>query len=152
MFSSKQLNEEQIALLHQWAADGATISDMQRRISEEFGHRITYMDTRFVILDLGITLITELKPEEKVVEAEPDDSMGDPATNPNDPTTVIVSRDEITIPGTMFSGKVRFSDGENGLWYVDDTGRLGLDPDTPGYRPQQSDIAAFQSELKKILR
>jgi hypothetical protein len=52
----------------------------------------------------------------------------------------------------MFSGKVRFSDGENALWYVDETGRLGLDPDTTGYRPSQEDIIAFQAELKKLVR
>ncbi len=151
MFSSKQLNQEQIDLLHQWAASGATMSDLQRRISEEFGQRITYMDTRFLILDLGITLVSEVAPEEKA-ETPADDLQDDSlAPSPSD-GTVSVTRDEITIPGTMFSGKVRFSDGENALWYVDEMGRLGLDPDTPGYRPQQADIAEFQAELKRMLR
>ena len=63
-----------------------------------------------------------------------------------------VIRDEIVIPGMMFSGKVSFSDGEKALWYVDEAGRLGLDPDTAGYRPIQEDIIAFQNELKQMLR
>jgi hypothetical protein len=52
----------------------------------------------------------------------------------------------------LYSGKVVFSDGARAMWYVDETGRLGLDPDTPGYRPTQEDIAVFQNELKKLLR
>jgi hypothetical protein len=151
MFSSKQLSDEQKFAIHAWAADGATMSDIQRRITEEFGHRITYMDTRFLVLDLGITLKQEPKPEEKKAD-EP--SLADAADVSDSSTTsgVTVTRDEITIPGTMFSGKVSFSDGENALWYVDDTGRLGLDSDTPGYRPSQEDIVSFQVELKKLVR
>jgi hypothetical protein len=151
MFSSKQLSDDQKNAIHAWAADGATMSDIQRRITEEFGHRITYMDTRFLVLDLGITLKQEPKAEEK---QQADPSAADDAVGSDSSTTggVTVTRDEITIPGTMFSGKVRFSDGENALWYVDETGRLGLDADTTGYRPSQEDIISFQVELKKLVR
>jgi hypothetical protein len=151
MFSSKQLTDEQKNAIREWAADGATMSDLQRRITEEFGHRITYMDTRFVILDLGITLKQEPQPEEK---KDPDPSVidGVEMSDLSAINGVTVSRDEITIPGTMFSGKVYFSDGQRAFWYVDDTGRLGLDPDTTGYRPSEDDIKVFQAELKKLLR
>ncbi|TAE91167.1 MAG: hypothetical protein EAZ81_07425 [Verrucomicrobia bacterium] len=56
MFSSKQLSDEQKATLHQWADDGATMAEIQKRMNEEWQLRLTYMDTRFLILDLGITL------------------------------------------------------------------------------------------------
>ncbi len=55
-------------------------------------------------------------------------------------------------PGTMISGKVTFSDGENAAWYMDQTGRLGLDPSTIGYRPTERDVLAFQVELQRLAR
>jgi hypothetical protein len=150
MFSSKQLSDEQKATLHQWADDGATMAEIQKRMNEEWQLRLTYMDTRFLILDLGLTLKTEVKEEPKPAADEevssdlPDASLGGGA--------VQVSRDEIVIPGMLFSGKVIFSDGHRAAWYVDETGRLGLDPQVPGYRPSQEDIMAFQEQLRSMLR
>lgn len=149
MFSSKQLTEDQKNTIRTWADQGANMSDIQRRMEEEFSLRVTYMDTRFLILDLGITLQEPSKEEPKK------DPVTDEQNLPfgeGEASTVQVTRDELTIPGTMYSGKVLFSDGEKALWYVDETGRLGLDPDTTGYRPSQEDIMAFQMELKKLLR
>ena len=65
---------------------------------------------------------------------------------------VHVSMDQIAMPGTLVSGKVTFSDGETGRWYMDQEGRLGLDPDTMGYRPPQEDIASFQEQLRNLMR
>jgi hypothetical protein len=145
MFQTKQLSEEQKATIHQWAEDGATMADIQRLINETWEIRITYMDTRFLILDLGITLKQELKEEPK--KEEPAD-----ATLDENFRSVQVDRDAIVIPGMLYSGKVVFSDGARAMWYVDETGRLGLDPDTPDYHPTPEDIAVFQNELKKLLR
>ena len=146
MFSTSQLSEDQKNAIRQWAEDGAQMAEIQKRMNDEWQLRVTYMDTRFLILDLGITLKTEVKEEpkkEEPVSGEDADAVaGD----------VRVSRDEIVIPGMLFSGKVVFSDGEKALWYVDETGRLGLDPDTSGYRPNQDDIIAFQTQLKQMLR
>lgn len=146
MFSTSQLSEDQKNAIRQWAEDGAQMAEIQKRMNDEWQLRVTYMDTRFLILDLGITLKTEVKEEPKKEEPvsgeDADAAAGD----------VHVSRDEIVIPGMLFSGKVVFSDGEKALWYVDETGRLGLDPDTSGYRPNQDDIIAFQTQLKQMLR
>lgn len=144
MFQTSQLSDDQKNAIRQWAEDGATMADIQKRMNELWQLRVTYMDTRFMILDLGITLKPEVKEEPKVETPVVNDDAVEGG--------VMVKQDEIVIPGMMFSGKVRFSDGENALWYVDNTGRLGLDPDTPGYRPVQEDIIAFQNELKKMLR
>ena len=145
MFQTKQLSEEQKATIHQWAEDGATMADIQRLINETWEIRITYMDTRFLILDLGITLKQELK--EKPKKEEPAD-----ATLDENFRSVQVDRDAIVIPGMLYSGKVVFSDGARAMWYVDETGRLGLDPASPDYHPTPEDIAVFQNELKKLLR
>ena len=50
------------------------------------------------------------------------------------------------------SGRTTFSDGETAAWWLDQTGRLGLDPSTAGYRPNQQDVMAFQVELEKLAR
>lgn len=145
MFSSSQLSDDQKNAIRAWAEEGAQMAEIQKRMNDLWQIRVTYMDTRFLILDLGITLKQEVKEEPKPEEppvADADASEG----------AVRVSRDEIVIPGMMFSGKVQFCDGEKALWYVDESGRLGLDPDTPGYRPTQDDIIAFQTQLKQILR
>ncbi len=60
---------------------------------------------------------------------------------------VKLSTDLITRPGCLASGKVTFSDGKEGSWYLDGTGRLGIVPPEPGYQPSPQDIPAFQRQL-----
>ncbi len=142
MFSTSKLTPEQKDALKQWAAEGASMSDLQRHLKEDFGHTLTYMDTRFLILDLGIELIETPKAEQKKEEK--------PALVPTG--CVTTTMDSLTLPGAMVSGKVTFSDGETGVWMLDQTGRPGLDPDTEGYRPTQEDIMAFQTQLRDLIQ
>jgi hypothetical protein len=64
---------------------------------------------------------------------------------------VTVTMDALTRPGALVSGKATFSDGETAIWMLDQSGRPGLDPDTPGYRPTQADIMAFQQQLRVLI-
>ena len=64
---------------------------------------------------------------------------------------VAMKVDEITKPGTLVSGTVTFSDGGKAAWYLDQTGRLGMNPETPNYRPPEPDINEFQIALDKEL-
>ena len=148
MFSSSQLSDDQKNTIRQWAEEGAQMAEIQKRMNDLWQIRVTYMDTRFLILDLGITLKTEVKEEPKKEEPTAETTLDADV----EAGAVRVSRDEIVIPGMMFSGKVQFSDGEKALWYVDESGRLGLDPDTSGYRPTQDDIVAFQTQLRQLVR
>jgi hypothetical protein len=143
MFSASKLSPEQIDALRQCAAAGGTMSDLQKLLKESHGISITYMDTRFLILDLGIELIEESHDEPVKTE------LDKPAPVPTG--TVSVTMDTLTLPGSMVSGKVTFSDGETGVWMIDQTGRPGLDPDTPGYRPTQEDIMEFQIQLRALI-
>lgn len=142
MFSSKQLSEDQIATIKSWVADGAQLPEIQKRITEEFKITVTYMDTRFVILDLGIELIEEKKeePAPEVVKT----------LVPTGKTTVTM--DSIAVPGTMVSGKVEFSDGETAVWSLDQSGSPSLDPSTPDYQPTQEDIMEFQTQLRSLIQ
>jgi hypothetical protein len=60
--------------------------------------------------------------------------------------------DSLTLPGALVSGKVTFSDGETAVWMLDQSGRPGLDPDTPDYRPTAEDIQAFQTQLRDLIQ
>ncbi len=142
MFSATKLTPEQIEALRQWAAEGASMSDLQRHVKEDFGHSITYMDTRFLILDLGIELIEEPKVEPEKLEK--------PAPIPTG--VVTTTMDTLTLPGALVSGKVSFSDGETAIWMLDQTGRPGLDPDTEGYHPSAADIKEFQIQLRDLIQ
>ena len=62
-----------------------------------------------------------------------------------------VTLDEVTRPGAAVSGRIVFSDGEQGMWMIDQMGRPGLDTDTPGYRPSEEDLMAFEKELRRLL-
>jgi len=145
MFSASKLTDEQKSSLKQWAAEGASIADLQKRMKDDFGISITYMDARFLVLDLGIEIVEVKKEEKKPAEEE---ILSAPV-----PTgAVTVTMDNIALPGAMISGKVTFSDGETGIWMLDQYGRPGLDADTPGYRPTQEDVIEFQKQLSELVR
>jgi len=144
MFSASKLSDDQKTALHAWAAEGASIADLQKRLKEEFDIAITYMDARFMVLDLGIELQDTPKEEAKPAADEPNKPV---------PTGVVtVTMDSLALPGSLVSGKVSFSDGETAIWMLDQYGRPGLDADTPGYRPSPEDIVDFQKQLAELVR
>jgi hypothetical protein len=154
-----QLTEEQKQQVVRWIADGAKLADVQRRLADEFDVRLTYMETRFLIDDLHVTpkdapapaaaptLAGPVAPAAAgtATEVLPPDSPG------SKPGRVAMKVDEITRPGAVVSGQVTFSDGGKALWYLDQMGRLGMQPDQPGYRPPEADIAEFQVALDQEL-
>jgi hypothetical protein len=144
MFSAKQLTEAQKTSLHQWAAEGASIADLQNRMKDEFQIGMTYMDARFMVLDLGIEIQTEKDEEPQVAESL--------ELKPEPTGYVEVTMDSIAMPGALVSGKVTFSDGATAVWLLDQQGRPGLDPDTPGYRPSEEDVIDFQKQLSEMIR
>ena len=170
MFNAKKLTEDQTSTIKQWAADGAQLNDIQKKIEGEMDLKITYMDVRFLVLDLEIT-IRDIEAEEAVKKAEEDALKGPdeialevvepdlsgitegdvdvlpPATAVN---SVVVTVDSIAKPGLMASGRVTFSDGETGDWYIDEAG-LGINPDNDDCEPTRSDIESFQLELRRLM-
>ena len=146
MFSASKLSEEQKSSLKQWAAEGATIADLQKRVKDDFGISITYMDARFLVLDLGIEIQEATKEEKKPAGEEVLSAAATPAGG------VSVTIDNIALPGALVSGKVTFSDGETGIWMLDQYGRPGLDADTPGYQPSREDVMEFQKQLSELVR
>ena len=140
------LTDDQKAAISKWIGEGATLSDIQKRLKEEFQISLTYLETRLLADDLKLALREPERPVEPPPLPTPD------KTPPTGSGKVSVTIDQITRPGAMVSGRATFSDGQTAEWYLDQTGRLGLNPSTPGYRPSQQDVMDFQIELEKLAR
>ena len=153
MVNVSDLSNEQVEIVKGWVAEGAQMADVQKRLKDDFGINATYMDTRFLSLDLALTFqVDEEEPKAPdVVEsplAQEEPQLG--ATEP-DGASVVATLDQVARPGSMVSGTVTFSDGMKGLWLIDEMGRPSIDPDQPGYQPSEADLVSFQAELKGLL-
>ncbi|MFZ9201854.1 MAG: hypothetical protein ACO23N_05450 [Opitutales bacterium] len=154
------LTTEQRTQVARWVSEGATLSQVQQRLQSELGISMTYMDVRFLVDDLNLTLID--KPEPKAEEAVtmkaadvPADAAPAPAaTAPGTTGKVSISVDTIAQPGYMVTGSVIFSDGEKAMWAIDMEGRPRMSATTPNYRPTPADIQEFQvlldAEFRKL--
>jgi hypothetical protein len=140
------LTEDQRAAISKWIEDGASLPDIQKRLKEEFQISLTYLETRLLADDLKLALKEPERPIEPPALPTPEKAAPSPTGK------VSVTIDQITRPGAMVSGRATFSDGQSAEWYLDQTGRLGLNPSTPGYRPSQQDVVDFQVELEKLAR
>ena len=148
--SSTEPNSEQKMEIAKWIADGMGLSDVQKRINQDFGIVMTYMDVRFLVDDLDLTLTDPTKPE----PAKQDDDVSylineDPLPSGG---SVQIEVDGVTPPGAMASGSVTFSDGESKKWTIDQFGRLGMTGGKSDYKPSDEDVMEFQQQLEKALR
>jgi len=147
-----QLTDTQKQTVAGWAKDGLSLSEIQKSLESEFGITMTYMDVRFLVLDIGC----EIQDKGKHAGAEAKNSVEDSDPDPGIPDdgepafgSVSVDIDRVVKAGAVVSGTVVFSDGVKAAWAVDNLGRMVLDPGAnEGYRPSEEDIRAFQEELK----
>ena len=175
------LTENQKNAVKTWIKSGASLSEVQSQLQEEFDITMTFMDVRFLVDDLDLELQDEANKkktdsgddilkkqggQETGERAEP--SQGDAAQasgngagasaedlelmNEGGSGRVSVSVDAVQSPGTVVSGSATFSDGENLKWQIDQMGRLGLIPNREGYQPPEQDMAEFQETLQNELQ
>lgn len=153
-----QLTPDQLARVEAWAAEGATLNQIQDRLKTEFALVLTYLEARLLMAEVGVRLKDKERPVEKPAEPEPapaapapaDDAAADSAAGAAT-GAVQLSVDTITVPGALASGKVTFSDGVAATWYVDQMGRLGLSGAPQGYQPPSGDVPVFQQQLDRAL-
>lgn len=173
------LTEPQSAALASWVASGLKLSEIQKRLNADFGLNLTYMEVRFLVDDHKLTLKDIERPKDLPTTLntgpQPTSPQNPPPTaspflttpppvqapttastplpDPQEPPGAGISLtvDQVTRPGTLVSGNVRFSDGQAANWYLDQMGRLGLVPNQKGYRPPQQDIEEFQLALEREL-
>lgn len=156
------LSDDQRKSVATWIAQGAKLGEIQNRLAQEFGLKLTYMETRFLVDDLKLV---PKDPEPPKAPEPPPAAAKAPANTQAAPTEpaagdeaslppvgggkVSVTVDQITRPGALVSGKVTFSDGQVGDWYLDQMGRLGVVPKQQGYKPSQTDVQDFQLALQQ---
>ena len=160
-----QLNDEQKMLVTQWVKEGCGLSEVQRRMTDQFKLSLTYMDVRFLVIELGLDL--KEKPKSSSVMKDLSAPPAPPSA-PLDETdaalqemeaepmpgsgTVSVDVDRIMRPGTLVSGTVVFSDGVKATWALDQSGRLALGGTDKTYRPSAQDIQEFQVTIARELQ
>ena len=93
-------------------------------------------------------------PEEKKAEEAPAPAPAEPAAPAPEGGAKVRGRTTVSVspiqrPGFAMSGSVSFGSGVTADWYVDQTGRLGLD--NASGQPDEQDIQEFQLELRKAL-
>lgn len=170
-----QLSPEQLSQVESWAAEGASLHQVQDRLKSEFGIALTYLDARMLMADVGVRLkdkprepnpvTTPAAPAaapvgdgqelaEEEYGAEDADEFGSQPADAAAPAAgqLQMSTDQIAIPGALISGKVTFSDGTAGSWFLDQMGRLGLNGTPQGYQPPKADIPLFQQNLDLFLQ
>ena len=170
-----ELTNEQHQALEKWIDDGMSLSDIQARLNEEFNLSFTYMEVRFLVDDLDLTL--QDKPEtssssannalgsaehrrhpldnEKGTETLEDidtPERGEDDFGDDFGSSLTVDVDRVMKPGSVVSGSVKFSDGVSSNWFIDQFGRLGLNPSQEGYQPSGEDLRVFQKELQIALQ
>lgn len=147
------MNDNEIKkFIAQQLAKNVNLSDIQKLVNAEFQLKLTFMDIRVLASELDNIdwsvndpkAIQKAKDDaKKAAEKKPE---GEPEAAPKSGTVVEVSK--LIRPGTMASGTVKFASGPTAEWYVDQTGRLGLDK-LEGGQPTPEDIKEFQLELQK---
>ena len=144
---STTVTAEQLEMVRQWASLGVDLNGIQKNLASECGVHMTYMDVRFLLLDHGIEIAIAATPvEEKKPEPAPE-----PAATPQPAADgkLEVTLDELTLPGTLISGKVAFASGTRGGWQIDQLGRFAWNA-LEG-QPTPEELQAFQMELTKLL-
>ena len=145
------LDETQRQRVTAWILQGAKLSEIQSRLAEEFGLRLTYMEVRLLVDDLKLTP-KDPEPLKSAELPKPETPNPLPPAEPPPATgKVSVTVDQLTRPGAIASGKVIFSDGQNADWYLDQMGRLGVVPKQQGYKPAPADMQQFQAALQNEL-
>lgn len=167
--SDTTLTDAQKDAIRGWVKAGEGLSEIQRRIREEFNISMTYMDVRFLVIDLDVQLKDREHRETVDLSAARDQDAPGHAQAPGagadagaedggapgagTGSGVRVDLDRVTKAGAVVSGTVVFSDGVSAAWSLDQFGRLALDPG-PGqetYNPSPEDIQTFQTELRDLL-
>lgn len=145
-----KVTAEQLDMVRQWAAEGIDLNGIQKHLASECDVHLTYMDVRFLLLDYGIEIATpsaaEPAPAAESAPAAPVALSEEPAPAGR---AVEVTLDELTIPGTLVSGKVKFASGTTGAWQIDQFGRFAWS-ELNG-QPTPEELQQLQQELTRLL-
>src|SRR5437867_8771784 len=142
-------NDERKQVVRQLLKEGRTLSEIQDFLRKEKGDSITYMELRLLLSEMPDAKLPEKeRPKPAAPLAEPKTTEGSAAGGGK----LSISVDQMPAPGAMLSGYARFSSGAKAHWFLDEMGRLGLEPELGSSKPTQKDMQEFTAELKRMLQ
>jgi len=138
-------NDERKVIVRQLLKDGRTLSQIQDHLRNEKGDSITYMELRLLLSEMPDATLPEKELPKTVLPPEPPAGA---ATGGK----LSVSMDQMPAPGSMLSGYARFSSGAKAHWFLDEAGRLGMEPELGTGKPTPADMQEFTTELRRMLQ
>jgi hypothetical protein len=157
-----ELNETQKATVAGWVKEGCGLAEIQKRLASELSISMTFMDVRFLVIDLGLK-VRERPDAARTAKAAALDGGAEPAARgpagggrrekggPAAAGGVSLTVDRVMKPGSLVSGSVTFSDGVTAAWSLDELGRLALQAQRAGYRPSEEDVMSFRREIQAVM-
>ena len=137
--------EERKRVVGEKLNEGYSLADVQRILDEEYDEKITFLDLRMLAAELEVDWDHIDEEQGKGQEVIQDVSKA-PTGDAEGGTQVTISK--VVRPGAVLSGDVVFKSGVRAEWYVDSSGRLGLNPQGEA-QPTEEDIQDFQEELQR---
>jgi hypothetical protein len=150
-------NEERKQTVRQLLKEGQTLSQIQDYLRKEKGDSITYMELRLLLSEMPDVKLPDKEPPKppnvgaaSVPRQTDRGAQAPPTLQPE--SKLSISVDQVPAPGAMLSGYARFSSGAKAHWFLDEMGRLGLEPELGSSKPTKQDTQEFTTELKRMLQ
>ncbi|MCR4573941.1 MAG: hypothetical protein K5787_09255 [Lentisphaeria bacterium] len=161
---------------------GVSLSDVQTRLAQEYGIKMTYFELRMLAMGLSVDWEKQDKPkatpapvvaapqeaavedetkaadtfdtetEETGLEAEADEDEELDDSEEAVAGETKIVLDETPHPGAALSGTAVFASGASGKWLLSRSGQLGFEADEGSAEPDENDWQLFQTELRNILQ
>jgi len=152
-------NEERKPVVRELLAKGQTLSQIQDYLHKEKSDPITYMELRLLLSEMPDAKLPEKELPKTVMppQSAPSASPAAKSTGTANESESVggklsISVDQVPAPGAMLSGYARFSSGAKAHWFLDEMGRLGLEPELGASKPTQKDMQEFSTELRRMLQ
>jgi hypothetical protein len=155
-------NEERKPIVAQLLKQGRTLSEIQDFLRKEKGDSITYMELRLLLSEMPDAKLPEKELLKTVLPPASAPAAGSATSRPGaQPPAkgaesvggkLSISIDQTPAPGAMLSGYARFSSGAKAHWFLDEMGRLGVEPELGSGKPTQPDMQEFSTELRRMLQ
>jgi hypothetical protein len=151
-------NEERKQVVGEWLAKGHTLSQIQDYLHKEKNDPITYMELRLLLSEMPDAKLPEkelpktLSPSGVPTAANAGAKVPSAEKEPPTSAKLSISVDQMPAPGAMLSGYARFPSGAKAHWFLDEMGRLGVDPELGSGKPTPQDMQEFTTELRRMLQ
>ena len=67
-----KFSQEQVAQMREWIKQVRSVSEFQSKLNEAFNLHLTYLETRFLMDDLDLQIVSETTTKEETPEASTD--------------------------------------------------------------------------------